>query len=90
MQKKELQILGQWLDVRHWWEGGGLILFPWHLLGRVLLVVVLLLKRLQGVRHWVGLHVFVLFWLVVSVRFIPEKHLDTLHFFQIQKLCLVL
>ena len=56
-RKKE--ILGQGLNIRHWGEGGWLVGLPGHLLGGVLLVVVLLLKRFEGIGHWVGLHVLV-------------------------------
>ena len=71
--KKDIGILGQGLNIRHWGEGGWLVGFPGHLLGSVLLVVVLLLKRFKGIRHWVWFHILMWFRFVVSVRTIPGE-----------------
>jgi len=65
-------VLGQGFNIRHWREGGWLVRLPGHLLGGVLFVVVLLLKRFKRIGHRVWLHILVWFRLVVSVRSIPR------------------
>jgi len=65
-------VLRQGLNIRHWGEGGRLVGFRGHLLGGVLLVVVLLLKRFKWIWHRVRFHILVWFRLVVSVWPVPR------------------